>query len=466
MKNCAEFDLAIIDNYINKGLLCFDAQITYFKYFRESDTVEEISQNQVDTLVGRHSFTHATKCAAFISPKEGGKISIANICVLENDSSNGMVSALLAALKWVEKHRIPIIHLSIGTCETKDGNQLRPIVRHILNNGQLIVAAQSNNHRYTFPANISGVVSVEHQFCVDLPSPKEYCDIIKPQIQVDQNLTGSFCAPFGTQSLPSCNSFAAASITSTLLPRYIGALYKDAASSLRAFIYKTYSSAPFRQGLFPDFVKKHITIEGGKSISSIISQKHGIAEEEEYISVLVHSPNEQFIVKQLLSLAKIQKILGVVFCFHQKVSPSLRNLCSQNGWLMWSEYTHLNSISIINEPLRPLPIPCVNVWGDGMFPILSAHRLCNLFVKHNYQSLVISNIPKSYLCGCVYFNSSLFSKTVMSLNSAFFQLSVLIVASHQPFLSADISISVTDLERDLHVSFDNIINFLQSENKR
>lgn len=459
MKNCAEFDLALIDNYINKGLLCFDAQITYFKYFRESDTVKKISQNQVDTLVGRYSFTHATKCAAFISPKEGRKISIANICVLENDSSHGMVSALLAALKWVEKHRIPIIHLSIGTCEIKDGNQLRPIVRDILNNGQLIVAAQSNNHRYTFPSNISGVVSVEHQSCADLQPPQEYCDIIKPQIQVIQNLTVSFCSPFGTQTLPSCNSFAAASITSTLLPHYLRVPYKDVPSSLRTFIYKAYSSASFRQGLFPDFVKKHITMERGKSISSIISQKKCIAEEEEYISVIVHSPNEQFIVKQLLSMAKIQKILGVVFCFHQKVSPTLRSLCSQNGWLMWSEYTHLNSISNVNEPLRPLSIPCVNIWGDGISPILSAHRLCNLFVKNNYQSLVMSNIPKSYLCGCIYFNSSLFSKTVMSLNSAVLQLSVLIIASQRPFLSADISISATDLEKDLRVSFDNIITF-------
>ncbi len=129
----------------------------------ELNIIEDLIVNDKNLVVNRsddipaitdHGF-NVCKIINMYAP-EAEIISIRIFSTLEMKTS---IEALIAAFEYCLDKRIPIIHLSGGTINLSDDYLLRDVIKKIINNNQIIVAAHSNNKGLSFPAAYLGVFS-------------------------------------------------------------------------------------------------------------------------------------------------------------------------------------------------------------------------------------------------------------------------------------------------------------------
>lgn len=129
----------------------------------ELNIIEDLMVNSENSVVNRpddiHVITdHGLNVCKIINmyAKEAEIISIRIFSSLEMKAN---IEALIAAFKYCLENSISIIHLSGGTVNLFDDYLLRDVIKSIINNNQIIVAAHSNNKGLSFPAIYPGVFS-------------------------------------------------------------------------------------------------------------------------------------------------------------------------------------------------------------------------------------------------------------------------------------------------------------------
>ena len=200
----------------------------------------DLTVNQRGRVVRRkppsfHEESHGTTCAAILK-KYAPDARIGSIQVLSPEDGRGEPKRLLAALKWCGEHRIPILHLSLGTRLLRDFPDLYRQCQEITNAGSILIAALSNSMKASAPACFPNIIGVRASEILE-----------GDQCLVDCNAS-LLEAPFvasGKHTLirwdsseyvtPVCNSFAAPLMTAQayhLLEQKPGASYREIMNDL------------------------------------------------------------------------------------------------------------------------------------------------------------------------------------------------------------------------------------------
>ena len=85
-------------------------------------------------------FSHGTICAAILL-KYAPTVSVSSIKVVDTSLQLGSRGQLAAALRWCLDREPMLIHLSIGTSQSADFDEIRSLVSKLYRKGFLIVAA-------------------------------------------------------------------------------------------------------------------------------------------------------------------------------------------------------------------------------------------------------------------------------------------------------------------------------------
>ncbi len=106
--------------------------------------------------------SHGTVCAAIIH-HYAPQVQLSSVKVIFGEKRTGNPDDLIAGIDWCLSHQIDLIHLSIGTVESRDFSKIGRKIHEAAQKGILFVAAQSNTRRYTYPACLSDVVGVRQR---------------------------------------------------------------------------------------------------------------------------------------------------------------------------------------------------------------------------------------------------------------------------------------------------------------
>lgn len=143
--------IAILDNYIPKS------------YTKELNIVENLVVNDdykvVERRIEEHNYNDHGINVARILNKYAPKAKIISIQIFD-DESMGKIEKLLAALEYCYRENINLINMSVGTSHLCDSFLMEDIISKLYQNGQIVVAAQSNDKLLSFPATFGSVISV------------------------------------------------------------------------------------------------------------------------------------------------------------------------------------------------------------------------------------------------------------------------------------------------------------------
>jgi hypothetical protein len=103
---------------------------------------------------------HGTTCARIIS-KYAPSAEFCSLRIFHREKLTSSCGKLISALEWCLNSSIPIIHMSIGSSYMSDYKKMRSLIKKILSQNQVVVAAYSNFQEYSSaPACIRGVFGV------------------------------------------------------------------------------------------------------------------------------------------------------------------------------------------------------------------------------------------------------------------------------------------------------------------
>lgn len=117
--------------------------------------------------IQKHS--HATTCVAIFLKyiqKYVNKIQIVSIKVLDQ-KGNGLLNNVVSAINWAVDNNIKVINLSLGGTHFLQSEMYCLCIKKAQSAKSIIVAAQSNDNKYTFPASLPNVIGVKSSNVVD-----------------------------------------------------------------------------------------------------------------------------------------------------------------------------------------------------------------------------------------------------------------------------------------------------------
>lgn len=202
-------NVVIIDDGVNCG--CF-AGVDELEFDLEVNDSNRIMTRKEKS----NTISHGTICAAIIK-KYDKTVRLSSIKVISEYSRFGKVEHLLTALKWCEKSKIKIIHMSIGTSQFCDIEKIRSQIKRMLKNGVVIVAACSNRGETVAPACINGVVKVksDNRLTYDEYEITNEFDIEGAVVKASSNHSLKLNSD-ATYDTPTGNSYAAPVLTSII----------------------------------------------------------------------------------------------------------------------------------------------------------------------------------------------------------------------------------------------------------
>ena len=115
----------------------------------------------VKKRISKSTSDHATICFKIIQKYAGTLFDVVSIKILNDDTRRGNKDALIAAFRWCMENEIRLIHMSIGTTDPRDGEEIRTLIGELTARGIIIVAANSNKGVQTYPAYENRVIGVE-----------------------------------------------------------------------------------------------------------------------------------------------------------------------------------------------------------------------------------------------------------------------------------------------------------------
>ena len=141
------------------------------------------------------------------------EVEIISIRIFNTLEMKTSIEALIAAFQYCLDKRVPIIHLSGGTINLFDDYLLRDVIKNIVSNNQIIVAAHSNNKGLSFPAFYPGVFSarayelsnsyddVKNRWGYSLTSISKHKININENLNYVTQIANSYAAPVLTANI-------------------------------------------------------------------------------------------------------------------------------------------------------------------------------------------------------------------------------------------------------------------------
>lgn len=192
--------IAIIDGEIDNRQL---------KY---PDRVERIEHYEKD-IVCERDYTHATMIASILEQMSSAYNLINLVVMYAQDMTN--MNSLYKALQRCMELSIDFILLSMGSIFPSDSLMLKPLVQQLSAKGVVIIAAQSNCGKLTFPASFPEVLSVQRDYNHQLLD-NQY--LIQYENLLGVDVTMNFDILLQSLGVPKRNSFIVPIMASLVLP--------------------------------------------------------------------------------------------------------------------------------------------------------------------------------------------------------------------------------------------------------
>lgn len=352
---------------------------------------------------------HGTTSARIIS-RYAPAAEFCSLRVFTTERLKASLEQLLGALAWCRRERIPIIHMSLGSTQKGDYEVLRKAAAGLIQNGQILVAAHSNNSAYTMPACFMGVFGVmaDQSLCQDDYYVRERADW--NQVQIFASSRHSLQYGEGvTVTTETTNSYAAPVITAKVHEilcaleegrRTVGRVYAELAG---------HPVTPFR--LRPDFVEDAVLYQGQTAIHQellFFSVREHVDSAEGLRLAAERFPQAPLVV--VPSGRKAEDDWLYRFCmngsrravlFAGKAFQGVQN----PEILFWDETQYQDSIAHMPELQEegfPENTARIVVEGEEQFSLAAARKILRMFERNDYPAIIVSDYPYSYLYGMEY----------------------------------------------------------------
>jgi hypothetical protein len=187
---------------------------SFVRYPQITEAYQIFSNGQLrpKEKISRSVLTHGTICAEIMG-QINQDIELIDFQILNKDK-RASIDALVAALTWCHDHSVKLIHMSLGTLNYHDYSKMIGIIKLLLAENAILVAAYHNKNLKSFPASIPGVFGVrsdktnqlqEYNYAIDFNNDlfttncfiaaPEKSIIISENISVSTVLSNSFAAP-------------------------------------------------------------------------------------------------------------------------------------------------------------------------------------------------------------------------------------------------------------------------------
>ena len=352
---------------------------------------------------------HGTTCAQIIH----SYVPDAELCSLQIFSGGTLradLRQLLAALGWCIDNHIPLVHLSAGSTKLSDYSQIREIVYRMLSGGQFLVAAQSNHpDRYTLPACLNGVFGVTAD-----PTLSD----LSYRIDEYSSPGGAKIYASSSHKLNDCesNSYKTQITNSYAAPTITARLYQilDEKEGKTDTLYGIYSKLVGKRkvslhSMYPDFLVSAIVFDPQNTLIlqecldftplyilndySIFFRK--VCEHPTAPVLLIPPiPSETVFLRKLCSLS--QNRLGVAYAGHCQALSSFPCLTWHEG----DRDVLFSKLPLYNQFCFKTPVVQIESCNDDAIKFIC--QLRKMLVADGIESLMVSDISKSYLYGIEY----------------------------------------------------------------
>lgn len=394
--------IALIDDGIVPEA-CGDLRLEY-DLIVEADGVIRLRRAKEPVLTN-----HGTTCAQIIH-KYAPDAQLCSLGIFQDPKCKTSVGKLTAALDWCRGKRILMIHMSIGTTWLCDDPPIQSIVLRILQQGQIIVAAHSNQpQRYTVPACYSGVLGVAADPELQGQSFRvaDAFDLCGVQIFASSRHDLSEY-PGGCKETIVSNSYAAPVITARVhkLLQQAVSQYMSTSALYRKLADRTISISRLR----PDFLTSAIVFDPACQLRQSDCLGFELlghyAVESEFLAAIACDPRSPVAVVPSGSLssaflntlceASLQR-LGIVYA---GAAPA--DLREKVPCIFWDESIYQLLLTQLQTRLidAGIAIIWVKPQCDGALRLLS--NLKKRFFEEGYGCVAISDFPLAYLYGFEY----------------------------------------------------------------
>lgn len=349
--------VAVIDNGIAQGLL--KCPVVYY-------SVEEGKVMPCESTVTVYS--HGSRCALRIVHGIPN-VQVVSIAV-HPEFSDGTEGDLLAALKWCLEQPIDLINMSNGIISFFQNEAINEVCYQLWKRGTILVAAVSNDWKFTVPANLPYVLGVgTFSRCFWRMNPFSRADKTSIGLTIVRNRNGGISVREG-------NSFACARESHRILKKLSRG--------------RCLSQAVSRQ--LTDFsLLKNVVIWGADG------QKEWESNPGESITLVIEDENE--IRKNLDRLKKLRNPVCLVIWCGKRAPGALRCWCRKQKIPLWEEPRWIGRPLRSSRRLAAVEnFFVVIVRCDNDLPVDSL-ALKKAFATGSYHVLLFSDAPRSYLYG-------------------------------------------------------------------
>lgn len=368
--------VAILDDGINES---------YYGLGSLRYNLEISSSGQIEERSSVLSDSHGTTCAAIIK-KYAPAVELSSIKVLGDDDV-GTVLKLLLALNWCQTSGVDIVHLSLGTTAFQDFKAISGAVISLLKKDIIIVAAISNDNRFTVPAHMAGVIGVTHTDT-----------LVDDKIFVENSNYENFligasgrhflrnCAGKITITRPS-NSYAAPAVTAKVIQTIDRIKTRDLKRIFGNFHKLDKSASTSSIPIYLPFCFTNAKVIGRlPCLGQVFFAFDDMAD-----TLVCTSP---------------RNITGDLLCTGNKI----RNFIYAGGVLQPEQKQKImqaiagmvcdeQDLCIKESSEREIAVPLVGIQGDRLSVIKIMQLLDAQFREEGFYSIALTNIPLGYLYG-------------------------------------------------------------------
>lgn len=394
--------IALIDDGIFTGV-CKDIRLEYDLIVEDDGTVRPRRADE------RILTNHGTTCAQIIH-KYAPSASFCSLSIFHKPKLKTSIHKLLAALQWCKEHHVPIVHMSIGTTRPCDYRPIHNVIFSMLRQGQIIVAAHSNQkERYTVPACCTGVFGVATN-----PELKESAfyitdtaDLWDVQIFASSRHDLSEYANGCKETIIS-NSYAAPTITAKI--HEVVSSMNGATSSLYAMYQDLAGRRISITRMFPDFLTEALIFDPGNYIkqrdyasfnilgqySNTIAFLDAIRQDRKTPIILLPSPYITTDFIDAICNYSIER-LGVVYVGTVPEYLRMKLPCA-----LWDESICQSFYKRMKPELIDPEIVIIRVEPQGEGALRLLGRLKMYLNENGCSCIAISDFPGAYLYGLEY----------------------------------------------------------------
>lgn len=360
---------------------------------------------------------HGTTCARIIH-QYAPDAEFCSLTIFTSQTLRTTPGQLRAALNWCFENNIPLIHLSAGTTQLCDQEYIRRLIARMIQQGQTIVAARSNDFgRYTVPACCAGVLGV----AVDplLISDQFYIrDAVPNDVQIFSSSRHDLSGyPWRKTETAISNSYAAPNITAK-----IHALLSNGWNSVPQ-LYRSLAGRPISTArMGPDFLSSALVFDPQhflavpellmfRIVKTISNEAEllAAAEQEKYTSIVLIPPCP--VTKGFWSelFHRSENRAGIVYA-----GESVEHYCQDAPCLFWDEGARRRLIMQMSALQDDIETPVV--WIEP-FESVSLRLLCKLrdrLTDEGYGCIAVTDYPRAYLYGLEYLPEGFHSEPLIT----------------------------------------------------